>query len=379
MSSSFGQPPPAFEAISLGETCSVKFQITRHLYLAAHPQGDVDAVREALNTHRAGQVFTRHLFDWQITPAEAVADYLEADFAGVFERADLAVSPDWEVIHRRLHTRHPHDFHASDPAAGLTTADLDAQYAAARGRFEHLAERFRHLLRRPGRFLYVLSRWPDAHTAGRILASLSRASGHEATLLCAEVAGRAIDPAAGPHLLSATLPARIDKPEPRQWEGDDAGWEAIFARHPIRHTGPAFSTGVRSTASAPGAGLTVLPLAWRLLPGQATTALPASFTVPAAAWDYGALSEVISALEGSGRGAVELGLEVSEGRVSFALVSPDCSRLIGLSQAVAAGEGPVAVRLGLPAQAGPVRVLLRNSGEDGAGGRGEVRWLAVTS
>lgn len=74
----------------------------------------MDVVREALNSGRAGQVFTRHIFDWQITPVAAALAYLERDFVGVFEREDLAVSPQGEVVHRWLHTRHPHDFHAGE-------------------------------------------------------------------------------------------------------------------------------------------------------------------------------------------------------------------------------------------------------------------------
>jgi hypothetical protein len=232
-------PATAFTPVSLGYSCEVKYQLSRVLYERRHPQGHEDDFRRSLMTPELGQQsFERHVFDWQIVPFEAVLGYLEADFQGVFEREDLqAINND--VEHRRLKTRHPHDFHPLDGV--LDEQAIDRGYAAARSKFEHLAAKFRRLLNTPGPHLYVFRQIRIYDDAVRLLQLLSaRNPQHQPKLLFVDAEGQdqTLTALEG-EVFRGWLPLQPDKPDHRRWEGDDAGWTRILAPFNLRLDPPA--------------------------------------------------------------------------------------------------------------------------------------------
>jgi hypothetical protein len=218
-----------YEPISLGHTCEVKYQISRALFFRANPHAPPDAVRHLINQNLGSRYFPRHIFDFQVTPFSAVCNYLERDFEGVFEREDLFVDPaTGHVTHCTLWTSHPHDL--CPPEGGADEGLIDREYAGARAKFEHLAERFRRHLERPGRFLYVFMEYRAAHEAETLLRLLSRHEGHLAHLLLVDAPERAMDIGGleGRVFKAARRPVRGKAPE-HVWEGDDAGWDAALA------------------------------------------------------------------------------------------------------------------------------------------------------
>lgn len=221
-------PAGPYEPISLGYACEVKYQLSRNLYRRKFPDGDLEELRRQLLTPELGQKsFQRHVFDWQITPFEAVLACLEADFQGVFEREDL-VAEGGEVAHRRLGIRYPHEFHPVDGV--LDGAVIDAQYAAARGKFDHLSERFRRHLKAPGRFLYVFRQLRIYDESVRLLALLNAGQpGRDVKVLYVGEPGEDqwLAPLEG-QVFTAWAPLSADKPAGRRWEGDDAPWDAVL-------------------------------------------------------------------------------------------------------------------------------------------------------
>lgn len=221
-------PSDALQAVSLGFACETKYQLSRHIYFRQHPDGDESDFRRMLMANDYGQrVFERHIFDWQITPFEALIRYLESDFQGVFERDDLAAA-EGEVEHRTLRTRHPHDFHALDGV--LDARAIDAQYAAARSKFDYLAQKFRRLMADETPKLYVFRQIRIYDDAVRLAQLLSVAGGGPAKLMFVGYDGedQMLDALRG-EVFKSWAPLRADKPDDRQWEGDDARWDAVLA------------------------------------------------------------------------------------------------------------------------------------------------------
>jgi hypothetical protein len=218
-----------YEPISLGYSCEVKYQLSRALFTRKFPTGGEEDLRRMLMTPEYGQrTFERHIFDWQITPFAAALEYLERDFEGVFERGDLYVD-DGEVAHRRLATRHPHDFHPHD---GVLDEDaIDRGYAAARSKFNHLAGKFRANLGRPGPYLYVFNEIRIFDDVVRLCALLRRRNpDHAFKVLFVDREGQdqMLDAFAG-EVFKGWTPATPAKPAGRDWEGDDAAWDLILS------------------------------------------------------------------------------------------------------------------------------------------------------
>ncbi len=229
------QDAAPWEPISLGYQCEVKAQLSRALYVRLHPGGPREEFERQLLTPDLGQrSFERHIFDWQITPFQAVLAYLESDFRGVFDREDLAPAADGsgEVEHRRLLTRHPHDFHPIDGV--LDHAAIDRQYPEARAKFEHLAGKFRRLLRTPGRFLYVFRQIRIYDETLRLHQQLSAHDpAHEAHILYVGLPGED-QWLAGLEPLATKAWAPPAAPGPLAWEGDDGAWDAVLAPFALR-------------------------------------------------------------------------------------------------------------------------------------------------
>ena len=211
----------------------MKFQTSRKMYFAKYGErGDLHECRRTLLTpDRGSSNYERHVFDWAITPFSAVGHCLETGFDRCFEREDLVVS-NGEAMNTRLGTRHPHDFHASDPAVGLTAADIDAQYEQVRGKFDHLARRFMALNQRPGRFLYVFEGLPYYLHVATVLAWMGAGSPeHDFRMLLVGYDDEGDQPyhALTERLSWCRIPRAVDKPASEQWEGDDARWDQALA------------------------------------------------------------------------------------------------------------------------------------------------------
>jgi hypothetical protein len=223
----------SYEPISLGYSCEVKYQLSRALFVRKYPDGLENEFRNMLLTPEYGQRnYERHIFDWQIAPFAAVLKYLESDFRGVFERADLHVE-NGEVTHRWLGTRHPHEFHAINGV--LDEAAIDAEYPAARGKFDYLAAKFRRHLERPGPFLYVHKEIRIYDEAVRLMQLLhARNPDHAFKLLFVGYDGedQMLDALSG-EVFKAWAPAVVDKPAGREWEGDNARWDEILRPWPL--------------------------------------------------------------------------------------------------------------------------------------------------
>jgi hypothetical protein len=86
-------------AISLGPNCRGKYHLHR-VFADASPSG---------------------VFDWQVTPVEAIHCYLRQDFAGLFERADLVVRTG-VVWNARYGTSHQHEFPGTSAPGSSTPA-----------------------------------------------------------------------------------------------------------------------------------------------------------------------------------------------------------------------------------------------------------------
>lgn len=220
-----------FEPISLGFTCEVKYQLSRELYFRKFPDGSEFDFRRMLFTPELGsKTYPRHLFDWQITPFEALIAYLETDFLGVYERADFVIDDASQtVVHRTLGTRHPHEFKAAGER--LVEADIDRSYLGARDKFEHLAARFRQHLTTSGPYLYVFRQIRIYDDVVR-LADLLKAANpdHAFKILFVDIEGsdQWLNALEG-LVYRGWLPEQADKPAGREWEGDDQRWASILA------------------------------------------------------------------------------------------------------------------------------------------------------
>jgi len=151
-------------AISLGPNCRGKYHLHR-VFADASPSG---------------------VFDWQVTPVEAIHCYLRQDFVGMFERADLVVRAG-VVWNGRYGTSHQHEF-----PRDLSPGQLDACYPAARARHEHLCRKTRALLGGRGPLLLVFSRPVAEEVVAELRAAVSRYNPRLAFHLVAEPAAGAV-------------------------------------------------------------------------------------------------------------------------------------------------------------------------------------------
>jgi hypothetical protein len=226
---------PSYVPVSLGQTCGTRYQLVRHAFFRLFPDdGYEDFRRCVFDPANAKANFDTLIFDWQITQIFAVSYYLENDFQGIFERKDLAVTGDSNNLCNTRHlTTHPHSIHPRGEV--LTEAELDEGYAEARAKIEHLAQKFRRQLTDTEPRLYVFNQMPDPDNAERLRRALARAARHPFRILFA-----GSDPthaealAREPYFDVRILPSAVDKPPGRDWEGDDAQWQAILDSYELR-------------------------------------------------------------------------------------------------------------------------------------------------
>ena len=364
-----GEAAQLLEPISLGGSCASKFHACRRLYLDVNPQGSVERLREALLFKRSADLFTRHLFDWQITPLKAVIAYLEADFTGVFDLGDLVIDVSGAVAHDVLRTLHPHDFHPMDEALG--PADIEAQYPAARAKFDHLADKFRRHLQAPGPFLYVVGGAAQRQEAQRLVKLLARHPQHSFRILFAPPPSSPDLSDLDDRIAQATLDetqARA-KPAGQEWEGDDAAWTRVLEPFALGlPRGPRFSVQLNPIPDLDGLHLDALPLGWWTPPSwNASGPAPQDFQIPPRAWDYAAASGAVDGYAVYSPRTLYVSLEAVQGRVGVGLARPDGSGSVGAEYCLSQDEGLMHLPLQLEPGMGPACIVLRNYGEDGVG------------
>jgi hypothetical protein len=220
-----------FTPISLGERCEVKFQISRHLYFRKFPERSEAAFRLTLMGATLGaHMFGWRLFDWQTVSIESICVYLERDFEGVFEREDLIVVNN-EVVHKRLHTNHMHEFENIRRDGLVLPEMIDSSYPNVRRKFERLVDKFREHLNTPGDFLYVCTDiQPEAQMRRMIDLLQARNPEHRFHLLLVPYEDQDEDLSVlGGKVTIAKRPRQNTKAAGMTWEGDDAAWDAALA------------------------------------------------------------------------------------------------------------------------------------------------------
>ncbi|MGQ3672586.1 hypothetical protein ACT6QG_09340 [Xanthobacter sp. TB0136] len=211
MRSSRDQKPESYEyLISLGQFCVTRYQITRHL--------------ESLHIRPPGTF----LFDWQVTPPEALLTYFREDFRGVFELEDLEIGPEGCARHKHLLTSHPHQF--GEHVYDLTPERMVELYPIARQRFDYLAGKFRTQLRtRNMPTLYVISRFLDDDQTERLVQALGR---YHRQWHVAMISPEGEPPSPRPEI--TTIAIDPDIPGGWRWEGHDAEWTRALSRFPVK-------------------------------------------------------------------------------------------------------------------------------------------------
>jgi hypothetical protein len=186
--------------ISLGRTCQVRFQLLRWVYAQRFPLRSLDDFRHGLfSKSKDVHVLPRFPFDWHTTTTASICEWLERDFHGVFDLADLAPSPTG-VVNTRFRARFPHHFHSDDIAA---------EYPVARAKIDAAADRFRSLKSRAVTFF--LYDWePCEQTHLRLREALRRYSDGQVVIV--------------PEIVA-------DKPAEQAWEGCDEWWTKLLDEH----------------------------------------------------------------------------------------------------------------------------------------------------
>lgn len=95
---------------------------------------DCQAATQAKKFFPRAQVETVPM-SYQITPLKALVAYIERDFHGLFERADLEIGQNGGAIHRRWGTQHPYEFPRGTDS-----------YDDARARHDYLCAKMRKIL-----------------------------------------------------------------------------------------------------------------------------------------------------------------------------------------------------------------------------------------
>ncbi|GAA2816438.1 hypothetical protein EDC40_10971 [Aminobacter aminovorans] len=133
------------------------------------------------------------MFDWQVTPVAAIAEYIRRDFAGMFEREDLHVV-DGVVFNKRFGTNHMHEF-----PKDINERSLDALYGKAREGHDGWCAVTRRALKSDLSTLFVLSRPASATEMAEISGLIEQTGGRRQFLLLAAPRGDHDDHWTGDH------------------------------------------------------------------------------------------------------------------------------------------------------------------------------------
>lgn len=173
------------QIVSLGPNCRAKFHI-----------------RKIFGEH----ISRRGVFDWQVTPVPAVAEYIRRDFNGLFERDDLHVV-DGVVFNKRFGTSHMHEF-----PKDIAENTLDALYAKAREGHDIWCAVSRMALNNDLSTLFVLARPVSAGDMAEISGLIEKARPGRRFLLLAAPEGD----------------------HDNHWSGDHEVWKAHLSTFQIR-------------------------------------------------------------------------------------------------------------------------------------------------
>jgi hypothetical protein len=108
---------------------------------------------------------------------------------------------------------------------------------------------------------------------------------------------------------------------------------------------------------------------WLRLPARTPAGpLPQTFTTPAKAYDYGAISQPLGPLVLAQPSIVRVEVTPVAGRTGVSLLSPDGSTLISHERSLTAKDGRTAVYFRVTPQTPPAGVLVRNYEDEGVAG-----------
>jgi hypothetical protein len=178
------------------------------------------ACQPAHQIRRALGLTSAHVFDWIVTPDQALVTLIESDLDGFFSRDRLGVGSSDAITDLPTDTRFIHEFPKG--------SDMNVQHAHHAGRYAMLVRRWRTMLRSRQRVLFVRQHgWePDPRRAA---ARLQRVITAQAPRLHFAILYLTNDPADDVSWgLEGIINRYLTQPEPYDWRGDDAAWERLL-------------------------------------------------------------------------------------------------------------------------------------------------------
>lgn len=232
-----GSLRPFDELVSLGRSCGVKYQIALNGFRRDQPgimPAHFSSVR-LTHKHLYPRGSSGQLFDWLVTPFSSVTRLIDSDFAQLFERRNLEITGDGNVVRDRVSgLLHYHEFRRT--GIRLTAQDIDRQYPSQRARLMHYRDKFRSMLNGSARILYVALLAPDQRLIDvepfhSVLNA--RHPRHRYMLLCVRQSPAApLRPPrierCGARQLICELTTDNRKPAIDEWQFDDGPWQALL-------------------------------------------------------------------------------------------------------------------------------------------------------
>ncbi len=218
--------------VSLGAMCATKYQVMRTIYYRREVLGSKQEFQKRLikDSHFIS-AFGSGIFDWQITPAQAVNSYFRSEFTNTMMLEDLDVPENGAtVLNRRLQTQHPHDFKAIIPGQRLTLKDVELQFPKMSKKRQYLESKMRDLVRSDAVTLYVAyGMWqvPILEEFVDILETQYR--DHDWRLLLLSTQRFSPEYARFERrVVCKQLSDVMTKPVIDHWQGDDYSWDQVL-------------------------------------------------------------------------------------------------------------------------------------------------------
>lgn len=180
------------------------------------------ACQPAYQLRRLTGAKTAHVFDWIITPDEALVRWIKTDLDAFFARDRLVMGQDGVVIDRPTGTQFIHEFPPG--------AEFEAGYRENASRLAMLAERWRDLLASDQRVLFVRQHgWGnDARSAALCLRDTLAVQAprlrFDLLYLTPDEQGDWREP--------GIINRFLRQPEPYEWTGDNNAWSEILGYQP---------------------------------------------------------------------------------------------------------------------------------------------------
>ncbi|SFV38099.1 Putative papain-like cysteine peptidase [Hyphomicrobium facile] len=164
------------QAVSLGNSCQVIYQLREHL---------------------GAEFCSSGVFDMQVTPPSALIEYLQRDFREMFERADLS-EENGIVFNRRFLTEHLHEF----------PNGLERSYEDARSRHDYLCQKLRSVIDGRTPTLFALRHCPSVIDLDQRVRSILRERNRRLPF----------------KIVTVHIGSKPTRPHPNDWEGNDDEW-----------------------------------------------------------------------------------------------------------------------------------------------------------